>query len=159
LRMQSDPTLGAFRSSSSEVVVRADGRLAWVDLTDDLKRAIKDSGVTNGCSVSFSTHTTCALIVNELEDGALEDLENRLEALVPSDHYYAHDDLVRRTQNLQAEERVNGRAHVVQMILGATSQTVPVVGGEPALGKWQRLLLFELDEPKDRRCVFSVWGV
>jgi thiamine phosphate synthase YjbQ (UPF0047 family) len=45
------------------------------------------------------------------------------------------------------------------MILGATSQTIPVIGGEPALGKWQRLLLFELDEPKDRKCVFSVSGI
>lgn len=147
-----------FRSASSEVAVRAESRLGWVDLTDDLKRAIKDSGVTDGCSVSFCTHTTCALFINELEDGALEDLRQRLEALVPNDFYYAHDDPLLRTQNLQPEERANGRAHVVQMIMNATSQTIPVVGGEPALGKWQRLLLFELDEPKDRKCVFSVWG-
>jgi secondary thiamine-phosphate synthase enzyme len=157
--MQLDAKVGSFRSSSAEVVVRADRRLGWVDLTDELRRCIKDSGVTDGCSVSFSTHTTCALLVNELEDGSLEDLEHRLEALIPSDCYYAHDDLGRRTQNLQPEERVNGRAHVVQMILGATSQTIPVIGGEPALGKWQRLLLFELDEPMDRKCVFSVSGI
>lgn len=148
-----------FRSSSSDIIVRAERRLGWVDLTEDLDRAIKDSGVTCGCSVSFSTHTTCALLINELEDGACHDLEKRLEALVPLDAYYAHDDLRRRTQNLQPEERVNGRAHVVQMLLGATSQTIPVIGGEAALGRWQRLLLLELDEPKDRKCVFSVWGI
>jgi secondary thiamine-phosphate synthase enzyme len=128
-------------------------------LTDDLRRAIKDSGVTEGCAVGFVTHTTCALLINELEDGALEDLERRLELLVPTESYYAHDDLDRRTQNLLFEERKNGRAHVAQMLLGATSQTIPVVGGEPALGRWQRLLLFELDEPKDRKCVFTTWGV
>ena len=157
--MQSRLEVGEFRSSSWDIEVNADRRLGWIDLTDELRRAVKDSGVTEGCSVAFVSHTTCALLINELEDGALEDLERRLETLVPSDDYYAHDDLGRRTQNLQSEERRNGRAHVAQMILGATSQTIPVVGGEPALGRWQRLLLFELDEPKPRRCVFTTWGV
>jgi secondary thiamine-phosphate synthase enzyme len=157
--MRSRLEIGEFRSSSSEIVVRADRRHGWLDLTDDLRRAIKDSGVTEGCSVGFVAHTTCALLINELEDGALEDLERRLEILVPTEGYYAHDDLDRRTQNLVSEERQNGRAHAAQMILGATSQTIPVVAGEPALGRWQRLLLFELDEPKDRKCVFTTWGV
>jgi thiamine phosphate synthase YjbQ (UPF0047 family) len=91
----------AFRSSSSEVFVRAERRLGWVDLTDDLSRAIKDSGATNGCSVGFCTHTTCALLINDLEDGPLHDLEQRLEALIPVNLYYALDDLDRHTQNLQ----------------------------------------------------------
>jgi secondary thiamine-phosphate synthase enzyme len=148
----------AFKSVTSEVVVRCPRRLSWIDLTEDLRRAIKDSGVTEGCSAAFLTHTTCSLIINEFEDGALEDFERRLEALVP-DGYYAHDDLDRRTMNLQPEERINGRAHVTAMMVGGTSQTIPVTGGEPVFGRWQRLLLLELDEPKDRKCVFNVWGV
>ncbi len=134
-------------------------RHAFVDLTDDLRRAIKDSGVIEGCAVAFCAHTTCALVVNELEDGALDDLRARLEALVPAGVYYAHDDLERRTQNLQeAHERRNGQAHVAQMLLGGTSHAIPVSAGEPLLGRWQRLLLLELDEPKERRVVFHVFG-
>jgi secondary thiamine-phosphate synthase enzyme len=130
-----------------------------VDVTDDLRRAIKDSGVTDGCVVAFCAHTTCALLINEWEDGALADLRFRLESLVPADVYYAHDDLERRTQNLQeGHERMNGQAHVSQMILGAASHAIPVLAGEPTLGQWQRLLLLELDEPKDRSIVFHVFG-
>ena len=44
------------------------------------------------------------------------------------------------------------------MILGATSHAIPVVAGEPMFGQWQRLLLLELDEPKDRSIVFHVFG-
>jgi secondary thiamine-phosphate synthase enzyme len=143
---------------TSEVVVRASEQMGCVDLTDDLARAVKDSGVTDGCSVTFCTHTTCNLFINELEDGALADLETRLNELVPGGIYYAHDDLKRRTQNLQPDERGNGRSHVIQMMLGGTSQTIPVSSGEPLLGRWQRLLLLELDEPKDRTCVFQIWG-
>jgi secondary thiamine-phosphate synthase enzyme len=139
--------------------VRPVSRLGFVDLTDDLRRAIKDSGVTDGCAVAFCAHTTCALIVNELEEGALSDLRARLETLVPADIYYAHDDLERRTQNLQeGHERRNGQAHVTQMLLGATSHAIPVGAGEPLLGQWQRLLLLELDEPKERSVLFHVFG-
>ncbi len=130
-----------------------------VDVTDELCRAIKDSGVTDGCAVAFCAHTTCALIINEWEDGALDDLRARLDTLVPGGVYYAHDDLERRTQNLQeGHERANGQSHVTQMILGATSHAIPVVAGEPMFGQWQRLLLLELDEPKDRSIVFHVFG-
>jgi secondary thiamine-phosphate synthase enzyme len=147
------------KSSTDTIQIRAAGRLEFVDLTEDLRRAIKDSGVTTGCVVAFSAHTTCTLVINEWEDGALQDLRRRLEEMVPDGVYYAHDDLERRTQNLQeGHERANGRAHVTQMIVGGSSHAIPVVAGEPALGQWQRLLLIELDDPKDRSVMFHVFG-
>jgi secondary thiamine-phosphate synthase enzyme len=148
------------KATTSTIQVLPEGRHAFANLTDDLRRAIKDSGVTEGCAVVFCAHTTCALLINEWEDGALDDLRQRLVELVPADVYYAHDDLDRRTQNLQeGHERANGQSHVTQMILGATSHAIPVAAGEPMLGQWQRLLLLELDEPKDRSIVFHVFGI
>ncbi len=147
------------RATTVSIQVRPERRLDVIDLTDDLRRAIKDAGVTDGCAVAFCAHTTCALLINEWEDGALDDLRRRLDALVPGGIYYAHDDLDRRTQNLQeAHERENGRSHVAQMLVGGTSHAIPVGAGEPLFGRWQRLLLLELDEPKDRDVVFHVFG-
>jgi secondary thiamine-phosphate synthase enzyme len=147
------------KSATLTIEVVPERRGAAVDLTDDLRRAIKDSGVTEGCAVAFCAHTTCALLVNEWEAGVLDDLRLRLQTLVPGDVYYAHDDLDRRTQNLQeGHERANGQSHVTQMLLGATSHAIPVSGGEPLFGQWQRLLLMELDEPKARSIVFHVFG-
>jgi secondary thiamine-phosphate synthase enzyme len=147
------------RSSSFETAVHAPGRLRFVDLTDELHRAIKDAGITDGCAVAFCTHTTATLLLGEWEDGALDDLRVRLESLVPSDADYAHDDLERRAQNLEeGHERPNGRSHVAQMLLGGSSHAIPVAAGRPALGRWQRLLLLELDEPKERRVLFHVFG-
>lgn len=135
-------------------------RLDMVDLTDELQAAVEDAGVTEGCVVAFCAHTTATLILNELEDGALEDLRRRLDQLVPGDAYYAHDDLGRRDQNIdERHERPNGQAHVAQILLGGSSHIIPVIGGQPALGRWQRLLLLELDEPKERRVVFRAFGV
>ena len=146
------------KTNTIEVDVVADAKESFIDITDELLRAIKDSGLTNGCAVVYSRHTTCALIINEAEDGALEDLRRRLSRLVPETEYYAHDDFARRTQGMQESERKNGRAHVAQMIVGGTSHAIPIVGGDPLFGTWQRLFLFELDEPKTRKVVFHLFG-
>lgn len=139
-------------------VVRADNRLGFVDLTSHLDRAVGQTRFTQGFCIAYCRHTTCGLLINEWEDGAQEDLVRRLSLLVPDEVYYAHDDLGRRTQNLVANERANGRAHVLQMIVGGTSQVVPVVDGRPVLGRWQRLFLLELDEPRDREILFQSFG-
>jgi secondary thiamine-phosphate synthase enzyme len=146
------------RLTTIEVI--ADERYGYIDLTDDLRRAIKDSGVTEGAAIAFCAHTTCALLINEWEDGAMDDFRYRMRSLVPDeDHYYAHDDLERRTQNLaESHERANGHSHVKAMLLSATSQAIPVIAGEPAFGRWQRLILFEMDEPKGREIAFHVFG-
>jgi secondary thiamine-phosphate synthase enzyme len=139
--------------------VSAPERYAYLDLTEELERAIKDSGVTEGAAVAFCPHTTCALLINEWEDGALDDFRDRMRRLVPEDGYFAHDDVARRTQNLdESHERRNGHSHVKAMLLSASSHAIPLSGGEPMLGRWQRLILFELDEPKERQVVFHVFG-
>ena len=146
------------KSRTIESVIIAERRGEFVDVTEELQRAIKDSAITEGCAVAYCRHTTCGLLINEWEDGALEDLGGHLERLIPADGYFRHDDLGVRTQNLQPGERANGRSHVVQMILGGTSHAIPVSSGEPLLGRWQRLIFVELDEPKERSLLFHVFG-
>jgi secondary thiamine-phosphate synthase enzyme len=141
--------------SPKTVTVLAPDRLGCIDLTPDLASLIAAWGFREGAVVAFCAHTTCALVINEWEDGALEDLRERVESLFPPDVYYAHDDLERRTQNITEDERRNGAAHVAQMIVGGTSHVIPVVDGRPMLGTWQRLFLLELDEPKPRNVVFQ----
>jgi secondary thiamine-phosphate synthase enzyme len=144
-------------SATFSVTVAPQHRNATVDVTNDLARAVEDSGVVDGCVIAYCLHTTCGLLINEWERGALEDLRDRLDALVPDDFDYAHDHLARR-RGVADDERRNGRAHVAQMILGGTSQAIPVSGGAPVLGTWQRLMLLELDGGSERTVVFQVFG-
>ena len=148
-------------AETTTVEVTPPGRFTYTDLTDELRRAVKDAGVTDGMAVAFCPHTTCALVINEWEEGALQDFRRRLRELVPEEGVgYAHDDLEARTQNLDegGHERPNGQAHIKAMLLSATSHAIPVSAGEPMLGRWQRLMLVELDDPKQRRVVFHVFG-
>ena len=146
------------RSVTREIVVRAPERLTWVDLTDSIEAVVREAAIADGCVVAFCAHTTCSLVINESEDGVLEDLQHALEDLFPTGRYYAHDDMTRRTQNLVEEERRNGHAHIAQIVMGGSSHTIPVGDGSPLLGRWQRLLLVELDEPKDRVVLLHAFG-
>ena len=148
------------KSTTTTVRVAAHALYEYLDLTDELERSIKDSGVTHGAAIVFCGHTTCSLLINEWEEGALADFRRHLTDLVPHEgRYYAHDDFEIRTQNMHEDERANGHAHVKAMLLSATSHAIPVVAGAPGLGAWQRLILFEMDEPKDREITFHVFGV
>ena len=148
------------RSRTTTVEVTASERYGYLDLTDDLRRAIKDAGVTDGAAIAFCEHTTAALLINEWEEGAMADFRRHLTELIPHEGiYYAHDDFDIRTQNMNEDERKNGHAHVKAMMLSATSHAIPVVAGEPAFGRWQRLIFLELDEPKERRITFHVFGL
>jgi len=145
---------------TTTVEVSAAERYGYLDLTDDLRRAIKDAGVTDGAAIAFCEHTTAALLINEWEDGAMADLRRHLTEQIPHDGvYYAHDDFEVRTQNMNEDERKNGHAHVKAMMLSATSHAIPVAAGEPVFGRWQRLIFLELDEPKERRITFHVFGL
>lgn len=147
------------KTVTTSLTVTPPERYAFLDLTDDLRRAVKDAGITEGLVVAFCAHTTCALLINEWEDGALDDFRRHLTELVPHEGaYYRHDDFELRTQNLHPDERRNGHAHVKAMLLSATSHAIPVADGEPSLGTWQRLLFFEMDEPKERTITLQVFG-
>jgi secondary thiamine-phosphate synthase enzyme len=147
------------KTASTSITVAAPARYAFLDLTEDLERAIKDAGVTDGAAIAFCAHTTCGLLINEWEDGAMADFRRRMTDLVPdSGVHYEHDDFEIRTQNMHPDERANGHAHVKSMLLSATSHAIPVSGGAPSFGTWQRLIFFEMDEPKDRTITFQVFG-
>jgi secondary thiamine-phosphate synthase enzyme len=140
--------------------LRTSGGLTVTDITDDVRTAVRESGVTEGIACIYSPHTTCCVRVNELEDGFLEDFTNLLRRLVPDDTYYAHDDWDRRTENICPEDMEvgNGHSHCMAMLLGTAGESVPVRDAELQLGTWQRVLFIELDRERDRRWLVQVVG-
>lgn len=135
--------------------VTAARRLDCIDLTPAAERFVLEREIVEGLFIAFCTHTTCSLLVNEWEEGAHEDFARTVGELFPPGAYYVHDDLTRRTQNLVPDERENGHAHLAQMVVGGTTQLIPISSGRLTLGEWQRLFLVEFDEPKERTIVFQ----
>ena len=129
------------------------------DLTNLVKSVVARSEVQSGQVTIHTPHTTTTVIVNEAETGFLNDFRRLMDTHVPEDTYYEHDDHALRTENLQKDEFVNGHAHCRALLVGQPSVTIPVVGGEVLLGRWQRVMLVELDQARDRHAFVHVQGV
>jgi len=121
-----------------------------LDITDDIAAAVQSTGVRDGIVTIVSRHTTMAVRIQEAEPLLMEDLLSFLRRLAPSNVHYQHNDFRIRTHHMHDDESPNGHSHCLQFLLG-TSETVPVMDGELALGQWQRIFLVELDGPRPKR--------
>lgn len=129
------------------------------DLTEITREVVRRSGVRHGQVTVHTPHTTTTIVLNESETGFLNDFRRFIDATVPVEGYYEHDDHEVRTENLQEDEYLNGHAHIRQLLVGSASVTVPVVDGEVLLGTWQKVLYAEFDQARERRVVFHAQGV
>ncbi|MGH8901250.1 MAG: secondary thiamine-phosphate synthase enzyme YjbQ [Egibacteraceae bacterium] len=132
------------------------------DVTDECLQLLASSGVMEGSLSVYSSHTTCAVKINELETCFLEDLRLFMEELIPPEAYYRHDDFEIRDPATLAgapeDEPINGHSHIKQMLLGCASETVPIIAGRLGLGRWQRIMFIELDQPRSRCIHLQVQG-
>jgi secondary thiamine-phosphate synthase enzyme len=95
-------------------------------------------------------------VVNEAEERLLADIERHFLALTPPDRAYAHNDLHLRP-DVPADERRNAHAHLIALKLG-NHLTLPVVDGRLGLGRYQAVLLVELDGPRQRQVLLQLCG-
>jgi secondary thiamine-phosphate synthase enzyme len=137
--------------------VRTERAPQFVDITDRVRELVESAGVKRGIVTVFTRHTTAAVRINENEPLLLSDMEEFLKRVAPRELYYRHNDFSIRTENMTEDECPNAHAHCQHLILGA-SETIPVVEGELALGRWQRIFLVELDRPREREVCVQIIG-
>lgn len=118
-----------------------------IDITDRVNSIIGKSKVDNGICNVFAAHATAAIIINENWDPNIcLDLLDALNKNVPSG-IWRHDKI-----------DGNADAHIKSAILGP-SETMPIKNGELQLGKWQSIMMVELDGPrKDRKIIVTIIG-
>lgn len=151
-------TRTGFRLTDEILVVQTGQAPHFVDLTEAVAEVIERSGIKSGQVLVYSRHTTAAVRVQEDEPLLLEDIKACLERLAPPELPYRHNDFRERTVNMTDDESPNGHAHCQHLFLGV-SETVPVVHGQLALGRWQRIFLIELDHPRRREVHVQVLGL
>jgi secondary thiamine-phosphate synthase enzyme len=137
------------KQSQQTVTVRTEGR-GLFEVTGEVRAVVRDSGIRFGLCVVFCRHTSCSLVIQENADpSARRDLEAWLERLAPEgDPHYTHT----------AEGADDMPSHL-RAAVTRTSETIPVAGGELALGTWQGLFLAEhRRRPHTRRLLVHVMG-
>jgi secondary thiamine-phosphate synthase enzyme len=130
---------------TSDIQVRTSDRYEFVSITDEVKRAVRESDVDEGVCLVSSTHTTAAVTVNEDYDRDVpRDLAAACRAFIGSlDVSFEH-----------AEG--NSDSHLLTSLFGQ-SQRLLVRGGEPDLGRWQGVFVAEFDGPRSRTVRVAVY--
>lgn len=82
----------------------------------------------------FAPHATVGLALMETGSGSEPDLEEALGRLLPRDDRWVH----------RHGARGHGADHVLPAFV-SPSLVIPVVGGRPALGTWQSIVLVDLN--------------
>ena len=146
-----------FRVVNREIALVSNLPTQFIDVTDQIEAAVRESRIENGVAVAFSAHTTAGVAINEAEPLLLDDMRRLLERFASRDADYQHDDLTIRTVNLEPNERANGHAHCQRLFISA-SESIPIVAGRLQMGRWQRVFFVELDGPRPRHLVVQLMG-
>jgi secondary thiamine-phosphate synthase enzyme len=128
------------RQGSERVSVST--RRGLTDVTAEVRRVVRSLGLRHGLCTVFIRHTSASLVIQENADPAvLEDLEAFLARLVPEgDPLYTHV--------AEGDDDMPGH---VRSALTRTSEQVPIVDGDLALGTWQALYVWEHRRGRRRR--------
>jgi secondary thiamine-phosphate synthase enzyme len=114
-----------------------------LDITDMVEDFLREEGVEQGVCVVFAAHTTCAITTADLDPGTDLDLLNALRNILPELRYrHPHD----------PEHTPD---HILSSLIGP-SVIVPYANGQLLLGVWQRIILVELDGPRQRTVHLSL---
>jgi secondary thiamine-phosphate synthase enzyme len=120
-----------------------------LDITEEVERQLKSSGLKDGIVTLFTPGSTSALTTIEYESGAVHDLQQLFDRLAPSDIDYRH--------NLRWGDG-NGHAHVRHALLGP-SLTIPFVESQLTLGTWQQIVFVDFDNrARSRSVVVQIMG-
>lgn len=110
-----------------------------IDITEQVQQAVTaDASVVT----VFVAHTTCAITTADLDPGTDLDLLDAVWEMIPKLKY-------RHPHN-----PAHVPAHLASSMIGP-SVTVPVKDGRLVLGTWQRIILVELDGPRDRKIIVT----
>lgn len=116
-----------------EVHVRTGSERGFTDLTGACRRFVAErSSGGDGLLSVFVPHATAGVVIIELGAGSDDDAMDALDRLLPRDDRWRH----------RHGSAGHGADHVVPL-LASPSVTIPVLGGELALGTWQSIALLD----------------
>ena len=130
---------------TSRIELSTPSRTTLVDITAQVERVVRDSGIEEGVCYLYVPHTTAAITINENADPSVRaDILKEVNKVIPFDANYSH---------LEG----NAAAHIKSTLVGV-SRTIPVEKGKLSLGTWQGIFFCEFDGPRKRRVLVRVTG-
>lgn len=132
--------------------VKTGKRLEVIDITNNVEKIIRESGIKEGVLIVFEPHTTAAITINENDPELFKDLINIYTKIAPIEQGYRHN---LKYEGVPGEQ--NAHAHILSSLI-KPSVVIPITNGKTQLGAWQRILFIEMDGPRTRNIYIKVIG-
>jgi secondary thiamine-phosphate synthase enzyme len=138
------------KSTTEYLTFRIPGRVGFVNITADVEKVVKKSGVQEGLVLCNAMHITASVFINDDEAGLHHDYQQWLEKLAPfnaNPSVYHH--------NRTGED--NADAHLKRQIMGR-EVVVAITEGRLDFGPWEQIFYGEFDGNRAKRVLIKVMG-
>ncbi len=138
------------KSLTRTLTMNVPARMDFVNITDRVREAVRESGVKEGLCLVNAMHITASVFINDDEPGLHEDYKRWLEQLAPFDpspQRYRH--------NRTGED--NADAHHKRQIMGR-EVVVAITGGKLDFGPWEQIFYGEFDGHRQKRVMIKIIG-
>jgi secondary thiamine-phosphate synthase enzyme len=134
---------------TESIVISTSGFTDIKDITQEIKRKVREANLKEGIVTVFVPGSTGALTTIEFEPNLCKDLKEILEKLIPSSISYHHE---------KTWGDDNGSSHLRASLIGP-SLTVPISNGNLTLGTWQQIVFIDFDtQPRRREIILKIIG-
>ena len=131
------------------LTLQVPSRRGFVNLTPQVERVVRESGVREGLVLVNAMHITASVFINDDESGLHADYERWLEGLAP------HAPTSQYRHNETGED--NADAHMKRQVMGR-EVVVAITGGRLDFGPWEQIFYGEFDGRRKKRVLVKVIG-
>ncbi len=124
-------------------------RREFINITPEVDRAVRESGVNEGLCLVNAMHITASVFINDDERGLHADYERWLEELAP------HEPISQYQHNRTGED--NGDAHLKRQVMGR-EVVVAITEGRLDFGPWEQIFYGEFDGGRRKRALIKIIG-
>ena len=136
------------KSYRKELWFNVPRRRQIVRITEEVQKAIDESGIKEGLVLVNAMNITASVFINDDESGLHRDYERWLEKLAPEKPYSQYD-------HNGFED--NADAHLKRMIMGR-EVVCAITDGRLDFGTWEQIFYYELDGKRDKHALIKIIG-
>jgi len=137
------------KSYRKELWFNVPNRRGLVNITSDVREAVRASGVKEGLCLVNAMHITASVFINDDEPGLHHDYDRWLEHLAP------HEPVSSYRHNDTGED--NADAHLKRQIMGR-EVVVAITEGDLDFGPWEQIFYGEFDGRRRKRALIKIIG-
>ena len=130
----------------TKITLKTSNVQEWVNLLEETKAFVAETGVKEGICVVYNPHTTAALFINSYMDpNTPKDILHEWNRLIPTRFDFFH----------QFDTPTDAAGHVKSVMMGSTCSLI-ISEGELVLGHSQGIVFAEFDGPRDRHVFVKI---